>query len=79
MRQTKPGLECKVDPEHNSTLLIDVLSSTFNSPNSEYHVSIDSNFIKGDINDEPILGLDPSIWKLYTGIYLFYYTYTYFS
>ena len=77
MRQTRPGQLCSVDSDHNS-ISLEMLPSTFNSPNSEYYVSIDSNFVKSEINDEPILGLEPAIWKLYTGIYSFYYTFTYF-
>ena len=71
MRQTISGQLCSVD---NDTISVTVLPSTFNSPHSEYYVSIDSNFVKQIDTDEPIFGLDSFNWKLYTGgsIYLIY-------
>ena len=70
MRQTVPANSFSIDPGQQ-TITLRVLSSTFNSPNSKYYVSTDSDFVKRKKDDEPITGLGPFVWNLRTGIYLF--------
>ncbi|RIA93990.1 hypothetical protein C1645_873712 [Glomus cerebriforme] len=68
IRQTTSGQAaefCSID--NNNTISLKVLSSTFNEPNSEYHVSIDPNFVKHKYTDEPLERLNHESWILYTG------------
>src|SRR6266542_1569019 len=56
MRQTSSGRFCSVDSDHK-TVSLNVLSSTFNTQNTEYHISISSNFVKNNDSNEPMIGL----------------------
>jgi hypothetical protein len=86
MRQTTSGLEsefCSVDPDHK-VVSLKVLPSTFNQPNQEYVVRIESNFVKQNNTNEPMIGnefltgiagksLIDLNWKLSTGNYQLFY------
>jgi hypothetical protein len=68
MRQVIPGNMsefCSVDND-NRLVTVNVLSSTFKEPNSEYHIYISSNFVKHNETGEPI---NKFLWILHTGIY----------
>ena len=70
MRQTTSGRSsefCSVDSDHK-VVSLNVLPSTFNTQNSEYHVYIYSNFVKSNDSNEPMFGLFDT-WILRTGIY----------
>ena len=53
----------------NTTLSLTVLSSTFNKPNSEYYIEIDTNFVKQNKTLEPLPGIPKRKWKFSTGIF----------
>jgi hypothetical protein len=59
---------CLVD-ESNQLITVNVLSSTFSVPNSEYHIYVGANFVKHNETNEPINKLPHSSWILRTGIY----------
>ena len=59
---------CSVD-ESNQLITVNVLSSTFSIPNSEYHIHVSPNFVKHNETNEPINKLPHSSWILRTGIY----------
>ena len=72
LRQTAPGDNsefCTIID--GTTISLKVLPSTFNSQNSTYFVSTESDFVRSQNKKEPILGLKPFIWNLHTGIFLF--------
>src|SRR3954470_16305212 len=69
MRQTTSGQIsefCSIDPD-NKIVSLNVLPSTFNVPNSEYHVYISSNFVRHNNSNEPIKNLPHTGWILHTG------------
>jgi hypothetical protein len=71
-RQTTSGQIsefCSIDSD-SKIVSLSVLPSTFNVPNSEYHVYIAPNFVKQKNTDEPINRLPHTSWILYTGILL---------
>src|SRR3954447_7509082 len=71
MRQATSGQFsefCSID-QSSQIITVNVFSSTFNVPKSEYHVYIGPNFVKYNETDEPINKLPHSSWILYTGIY----------
>jgi len=65
--QTTSGQFCSIESD-NKTVFLNVLSSTFNIQNGEYHISISSNFIKSNNSNDPMVGLYNK-WILYTDIY----------
>jgi len=67
IRQTTSGQFCSIESD-NKTVSLNVLSSTFNIQNGEYHISISSNFVKSNDSNDPMVGLYDK-WILYTGIY----------
>src|SRR4051794_23639252 len=69
LRETYSGesINCQVLSD-NTTLLLTVLSSTFNQPNSIYYVDIDANFVKHNATLEPLLGISKYKWIFFTGI-----------
>src|ERR1043166_8136244 len=70
MRQTTPGLAsefCTIDPDHK-VISLKVLPSTFNQPNQIYAVNIESNFVKQNDTNEPMIGNEQvNLNNLYTG------------
>src|SRR5256885_1097279 len=71
MRQTTSGLMtefCSID-QSSQIVTVNVLSSTFSIPDSEYHINIGTNFVSYNTNNEPINKLPDSSWILRTGIY----------
>ncbi|CAG8631807.1 16370_t:CDS:2 [Dentiscutata erythropus] len=61
-----PNKFCRIDPNDNKTVIIDVLPSTFNEPNSHYYVVIEDNFVKRSDSNEALLGIDKNLWTLVT-------------
>ncbi|CAG8563609.1 23543_t:CDS:10 [Cetraspora pellucida] len=55
---------CRLDPNNNKSILIQVLPSTFNEPNSLYYVVIENNFVKRSDSNEALLGVDKNLWTL---------------
>src|SRR5436189_4369014 len=68
LRETYSGESnnCNVLSDH-TTLLLSVLSSTFNQPNSMYYIKIDTNFVKQNKTLEPLLGISKYKWTFFTG------------
>ncbi|KAF0409681.1 hypothetical protein F8M41_008337 [Gigaspora margarita] len=58
---------CYLDSNDNKTVIIQVILSTFNEPNSHYYVTIENNFVKRSDSDEALLGIDKNLWTLTTG------------
>ena len=72
MRQTTSGRIsefCSIIDLDNKIVSLNVLPSTFNVPNSEYHVYISSNFVRHNNSNEPINNFPHAAWVLHTGIY----------
>ena len=68
-RQTTSGQIsefCSISPD-NKIVSLNVLPSTFNVPNSEYHVYISANFVRHNNSTEPINMFPHSGWILRTG------------
>ena len=53
--------------ERNQTLILDVLTSTFNQPNMTYYAVLDNGFVQSMEDGEPILGIPGGKWKFRTG------------
>ena len=68
LRETYSGgsKNCQVSLDNN-TLLLTVLSSTFNQPNSTYYIKINANFARQNTTLEPILGISKYKWTFFTG------------
>ncbi|KAF0533981.1 hypothetical protein F8M41_010289 [Gigaspora margarita] len=45
-----------------NVVTLKVLGCAFNVPNARYYIEVDNNFIKSNVYNEPILGIDPDIW-----------------
>ncbi|CAG8676226.1 28856_t:CDS:10 [Gigaspora margarita] len=58
---------CRIDPNDNKTVIVDVLPSTFNEPNSLYYVTVENNFVRRSDSNEALLGIDKNLWTLVTG------------
>ncbi|CAG8724975.1 423_t:CDS:2, partial [Scutellospora calospora] len=58
---------CWLDQNDNKTVIVKVLPSTFNEPNSLYYVVIENNFVKRSNSEEALLGIDKNLWTLFTG------------
>ena len=70
LRQTIQGLNKdfvtqNVDVDLN-TVNIKLLKSTLNQPNSMYYVSIENNFVKSRIYQEPLYGVKEHVWAFNT-------------
>ncbi|CAG8658329.1 1482_t:CDS:10 [Dentiscutata erythropus] len=57
---------CRPDPNDNKTVIVQVIPSTFNEPNSLYYVTIENDFVKRSDTNEALLGLDKNLWTLIT-------------
>jgi hypothetical protein len=71
IRQTTSGQIskfCSINPD-NTIVSLNVLPSTFNVPNSEYHVYIAGNFVRHNNSNEPINRFLHTSWIVRTGIY----------
>ncbi|CAG8550524.1 12249_t:CDS:2, partial [Funneliformis mosseae] len=67
IRQTTSGNISEFCSElDHKTVSIKLLRSTFNQPNKEYMIYIESNFVKQSETHEPIIGIKPFVWNLYT-------------
>ncbi|CAG8518794.1 14411_t:CDS:2, partial [Cetraspora pellucida] len=58
---------CRLNPNDNKSVIIQVLPSTFNEPNSLYYVVIENNFVKRSDSNEALLGVDKNLWTLVAG------------
>ncbi|CAG8716619.1 4641_t:CDS:2 [Gigaspora margarita] len=71
LRQRFQGISsnqfCQIDPKNNRTIIIEILSSTFNEPNSLYYVVVENNFAKRRDTNEALLGIDKNLWTMVTG------------
>ncbi|RGB40402.1 hypothetical protein C1646_753350 [Rhizophagus diaphanus] len=63
LRQTISGDSklCTIGSD-NHTVHIPIFSSTFNQPNTSYHVVIDNNFVISQERNEPLIGTNEKIW-----------------
>ena len=52
----------------NTTLLLTLLPSTFNQPNTMYYIKIDTDFVRTNETLEPLLGISKNKWLITTGI-----------
>ncbi|KAF0453083.1 hypothetical protein F8M41_001798 [Gigaspora margarita] len=57
---------CQIDPNDNKTVIVKVLPSTFNEPNSHYYVVVENNFVKRSDSNEALLGPITGIIRLST-------------
>ncbi|CAG8590312.1 4907_t:CDS:2, partial [Scutellospora calospora] len=55
---------CWLDPKDNKTVIVQILSSTFNEPNGQYYVLIENNFVRRSDSNEALLGIDKNLWTL---------------
>src|SRR4051812_50163458 len=71
LRETYSGESnnCQVLADNN-TLSLTILSSTFNKPNSEYYIKINTDYVKHNTTLEPILGISKYKWIFFTGNFL---------
>ena len=51
----------------NTTLLLTLLPSTFNQPNTMYDIKIDADFVRTNETLEPLLGISKNKWLITTG------------
>ncbi|GBC27317.2 hypothetical protein GLOIN_2v1885764 [Rhizophagus irregularis DAOM 181602=DAOM 197198] len=67
LRQTIAGDSelCTIGSD-NHTVHIPIFSSTFNQPNSSYHVVVDNNFVISQERNEPLLGINEKTWIIST-------------
>lgn len=73
LRETYSGESNNCAVSSDNTILLSVLPSSFNQPNSKYYVKVDSNFVKKNDTLEPLLGISKSNWIFSTGnIYTVY-------
>ncbi|KAF0453074.1 hypothetical protein F8M41_001790 [Gigaspora margarita] len=61
-----PSQFCRMDPNDNKTIIINVLPSTFNEPNSFYYVVVENNFVRRSDSNEALVGIDEGLWILIT-------------
>ncbi|KAF0456451.1 hypothetical protein F8M41_001349 [Gigaspora margarita] len=54
---------CNISRE---AIILNVLSCTFNDPGGHYFIQMDNNFVKSDVYNEPILGIDKNMWNFQT-------------
>ncbi|CAG8766567.1 19305_t:CDS:10, partial [Dentiscutata erythropus] len=65
LRQTYSGSYCSVLND-KVTISCEILSSTFNVPNTSYLISIDNGFVKDFGSQEQIRGISNGSWKIKT-------------
>ncbi|GBC27296.2 hypothetical protein GLOIN_2v1885764 [Rhizophagus irregularis DAOM 181602=DAOM 197198] len=67
LRQTIAGDSklCTIGSD-NHTVHIPIFGSTFNQPNSSYHVVVDNNFVISQERNEPLLGINEKTWIIST-------------
>ncbi|CAJ0891864.1 4292_t:CDS:2 [Entrophospora sp. SA101] len=65
LRQSCSGQSDYVQIEGN-TVQVKVLKSTFNSPGSEYYVTIEDDFVKDSVTNQNLFGIKPKIWDFNT-------------
>ncbi|GET00463.1 glycosyltransferase family 2 protein [Rhizophagus clarus] len=69
LRQTYPASAgfTKLSSD-NKTLTINIFDSTFNKPNSIYHIIVESDAVRRkDTSSEPVLGIQDNVWNVTTG------------
>ena len=59
---------CQVSLD-NTTLLLTILPSTFNQPNSAYYIKINPGFAQFNQSLESISGNSKYKWTIFTGIF----------
>jgi hypothetical protein len=60
---------CKISDDGYS-LTIELLENTFNTPNANYSVEIDDNFLRYRNESETIPGIKRGSWIIKTGMYI---------
>ncbi|CAI2167056.1 12384_t:CDS:2 [Funneliformis geosporum] len=68
LRQTYSGLSGHASITNNTSVNIEVLSSTFNDPSASYFVSISDDFVNSKQFNEAIPGIRKRVWFLNTSI-----------
>jgi hypothetical protein len=67
LRQSVPGSSPFFSHSaDNQTLILSVLESTFNQPNTKYYIIIDDNIVQDWKTNQPLLGLESNIWVFNT-------------
>ncbi|GBB88775.1 hypothetical protein RclHR1_15380003 [Rhizophagus clarus] len=67
LRQSVPGSSLFLsNSADNQTLILNVLESTFNQPNTKYYIVIDDNVVQDWETNQPLLGLESNIWVFNT-------------
>ncbi|RIA88250.1 hypothetical protein C1645_775438 [Glomus cerebriforme] len=67
LRQSVPGSSSFFSHSaDNTTLILNVLDSTFNQPNAMYYIVIDDNIVQDWRTNQPLLGIESNIWKFNT-------------
>ncbi|CAG8519747.1 10112_t:CDS:10 [Acaulospora colombiana] len=51
----------------NKTVVVKVLSSTFDQPNTDYYVTIDNDFVVESTYGQPLLGVRRNVWLFNSG------------
>ena len=71
LRETYSGesSDCQVSSD-STILLLSILPSTFNQPNSKYYVKINANFVKQSNTLEPLPGISKHKWIFFTGNFI---------
>ncbi|CAG8782763.1 27077_t:CDS:2, partial [Racocetra persica] len=68
IRQIVSGVNnqyCSLSSDGNS-VIINVISSTFNSPGQKYYIQVDTDFVKSRSIKDPLLGVQSRIWQFST-------------
>ncbi len=67
IRQIIPGTNDEyidiIDDGNGTTVNVKIIESTFNQFGGRYYVSIDNNFVKSRIFQEPLRGLNEDVWS----------------
>ncbi|CAG8721845.1 6689_t:CDS:1, partial [Scutellospora calospora] len=66
LRQTFSGQSQYCSLFNQTAIKCDVLSSTFNQPNSIYYIKVDDNFVRNNDTSEHLGGIGNMIWKILT-------------
>ncbi|KAG9301917.1 hypothetical protein G9A89_004597 [Geosiphon pyriformis] len=53
-------------PDGSTKVLIDIFRCTFNRPGQSYSVEVGTNFVRRLKNNEPLIGIGPTIWRFTT-------------
>ncbi|RIB27433.1 hypothetical protein C2G38_1778006 [Gigaspora rosea] len=66
LRQLINSKNCNNCITSGENITLNVLNCTFNDPGGHYFIQMDNNFVKSDVYNEPVLGIDKNMWNFQT-------------